>query len=199
MPITIVGDDRAHSHADPETDDGGCDDRAGRRRGINDSGTIRRHVDDLRLGGLNFDDLVGHVDDLLLDRLLDDAVGNDDDLLRRRFEVACLLGFAPHGLDGGHHRFLVIGEGLAEIAGPIEVVVHFGDDIGKMAQRLNVLVPGLGVHFRDIIGVLDKPRSLDYLQGISRGRQKRGQERIRIKSDWRNQLFEIGFAPLNRC
>ena len=61
MPVTVIGDDRAHSYP-------GRKGHNGRRAwwwGVNNNWIIRGNVNDLRVGRLNLNDSVCHYDDLL--------------------------------------------------------------------------------------------------------------------------------------
>ncbi len=133
---------------------------------------------DLRIGGLNLHDRVGHINDLLLGGLLDDRVGDDDHLLRSGFEHAGGIRLGAQGLDGVHQLLLLVEERLTQIHRPGELIIHRLDHGGELRQGLHVVIPRLSVHLRDVVGVLHEPRRLHNLQRIHGGRQDDGDQRI---------------------
>ena len=81
------------------------------RRSPNVDGIIGRHIDHLRVGRLNDDDLLPS---LSLSR---------DRLLRRRRKVAIALRPGAHLLDRVHHVGLLREEGVAKVGGPANILV----------------------------------------------------------------------------
>jgi hypothetical protein len=160
---------------------------------------IGRHVDDLRVCWHYLDDLFGHVDDLRHIGLLHDNVRDRNDLLVGSFKGAYLLSLGSEVLDGVHHFFRLINESLAEIQGPSQVLVHFGDQLRELRDGLDVLVPGLLIHFWNIVGVSDESRGLNYFDRIGGRRQDDGDERIWMEGDGLGQFLEFGGAPFGGC
>ena len=146
MPIAVVCENGSYRHANSETDGRGGDDLSGGGCGIDDSRVVLRDINDFGLGGFNLDYGVGYVNHLLVDGLLNDVVGDSDDLLWSGFEVAGLLGFVPHGLDGIHDALLVLDEGFAQVGSPAEVVVHLLKNVGEMGDCFDALIPGLRIN-----------------------------------------------------
>jgi hypothetical protein len=145
----------------------------------------------------DLDDFLGYVDDLRNIGLLHHNIGYVDDHLRRRLEVACLLSLAPKILDGVHQLFWLINERLAEANGPYQVLVHFSDQFRELRDRLDVVVPGLFIHFWNIVGVLNESRGLNDFERIGGRRQNHGDERIRMERDGLSQFLEFGGAPFS--
>ena len=67
---------------------------------------------------------------------------------------------------------------------------------GKLGHLLDFVVPGLLVHFGNVVGVFDKARRLHDFHGIDRGGKNDGDERVRIQRDGRRQLLQFGAAAL---
>jgi hypothetical protein len=131
-----------HANAEGDSDTGSVvprrrvvDGGIGVDRGtVHDHGIVARHVDDLGIGLLNDDDLLGF-HDLGLDLLL--FVG---------FEIAFLLSLLAHALHSVHDIALLRQEGVAEVGGPLEVVGQALDHVGQTRQRLNAWIPRLLRH-----------------------------------------------------
>ena len=150
---------------------------------------VRRHVDDLRIGR---DDL----DDLLLDHHL---------LLLRRLELAGLVGLPPHALDGIEHVRLLSEEDVPQLRGPVEVLRHPTEHVGEVRERLDARVPGLRLERlvellpAQLRTFLDPALGLHDLERVGRGHQDLHEQRIGIERDRGHQLVEpLGRGPL-RC
>jgi hypothetical protein len=120
-----------------------------------------------------------------------DNVGDGDDLLLCAFEIPCFLGLAAQRLDRVHHVLRLVHECLAKIDRPCEVCVHFGDQCRKFSHGLHVLIPGLVVHFRDIVCVFHESCRLDDFHRIGRRGEHDGNQRIRMKRDRLAQLLQV--------
>ena len=129
---------------------------------------VRRHVDDLRIGR---DDL----DDLLLDHHL---------LLLRRLELAGLVGLPPHALDGIEHVRLLSEEDVPQLRGPVEVLRHPTEHVGEVRERLDARVPGLRLERlvellpAQLRTFLDPALGLHDLERVGRGHQDLHEQRI---------------------
>ena len=200
VPVAVVPG-RAPGHppgeADPEGTHGSRVSIV-RIPGIVNRWRVAGHVNHGRVRGHHLDDLFGHIDHLRDIGLLDDNVGDGDDLLRCRLEIPRLLSLGPEGLDGVHQFFGLVNEGLAEVHGPGQVRIHFGDQFWKLRDRFDVFVPGLRIHVGNIVGVFDEPRGLNYLEGIGRRGQHDGNEWIRMQRDRDGELLKIGGASFCR-
>src|SRR5262249_56202434 len=86
---------------------------------------VLRHVDRLAVGGLN-DDIV---------------VRNRDCLLRSALQIAQRVGLGAQMLDRRHDVRLLVDEGIAQLGGPIQVLVHVFQHGGGMGQDLDAVVP----------------------------------------------------------
>jgi hypothetical protein len=93
------------------------------------------------------------------------------------------LSLAPHPLNGIGDPLRLVDERIAQIARPLNVVVHLVDDLWESGDRFDIVVPGLRIELRDIVRVFDEPRGLYNFQRIRRSRQHRRQQRIRINRD----------------
>ena len=147
---------------------------------------VRRHVDDLRIGR---DDL----DDLLLDHHL---------LLLRRLELAGLVGLPPHALDGIEHVRLLSEEDVPQLRGPVEVLRHPTEHVGEVRERLDARVPGLRLErFVELLPAqlrtfLDPALGLHDLERVGRGHQDLHEKRIGVERDRGHQLVEpLGGGP----
>jgi hypothetical protein len=164
------------------------------RRGVVDCGRICRDVNDLRVGGLNLDDAVGYTDDGGYVGLQDNVVGYGDNLLGGSLKGAGVLCFVTEGLDRVHQFFGLVEERVAEVNGPGKVVAHFLDELGKLSDGLDIFVPGLVVHFGDVIGVFYKARCLDNLNGVNGRRQNNGDEGVRMQCNGHGKFLEVAGA-----
>jgi hypothetical protein len=70
---------------------------------------------------------LGHGRDLSYVGLQHYDICDRDDLLLRCFEVAQLLSFAAEFLDCIHQLLGLVNESLAQLNGPGQILVHFGD------------------------------------------------------------------------
>ena len=142
MPPDAIGHCRAHKHAGPK-----CRRRiviigVGRRIDIgvgdrllhdNDAGIITGHIDNFRFGGND----------------LDDFFFLHDCNLFSGFKISRLVSLGTKPLHRVHHVFLLIDNGVAQVCGPVQVLVHFIDDVGVIEQTNYAAVPSLiGLQFR---------------------------------------------------
>ena len=107
-----------------------------RRIGINgwavDHGrVISRHINDLWIGLLNDNDLLG------LDNFCFHL------LLLSGFQIARVLGLFPHALNGIHHVTLLCQESIAQVGDPLNVIRKALHYVRKGSQALHAWVPGL--------------------------------------------------------
>src|SRR5262249_8975940 len=153
-PVAVAPDGGADRHADPEREQRRARDvsrrivRVGRIRGVrpsavDDRRVVLRHVDDLWIRGLDLDHLRrrrwrrlrrGRRRRHDLDRHL---------LLLRVLERALGLRLRAQALHSAHEVRLLGQHGVAELLGPVELLVHHRQDRGKGAQRLHAVVPRL--------------------------------------------------------
>jgi hypothetical protein len=190
-PVAIVRNDGARGHSQSESD-GSRRDGVIRSRWVivawirdwitrvNDCGIILRNIDHVRLRGLNLDNLIRYIDRHLFDDVRDDRIGHRHNLLLSRFKRTAPLSLGPHPLDCIRYPFRLIDEGVAQVAGPLNIVVHLINDIGKLGNRFDIVVPRLRIEFCDIIRVFDEPGRLYDLQRIRRSRQHRRKQRIGV-------------------
>ena len=149
-----------------------------RRRAVDDDGrrVVLRHVDHLRIGRDDGDDLLLDLHDLL-------AVG---------LEVAGRLRLAAKALDRLQHRALVGDDRLAQRARPVEIGAHHLHDVGIVEQRLDRVVP-LVVDGKLRIGLalVEKAVRLHQLQRIGRGGQDDRDQVVRIERDRADELAQV--------
>lgn len=125
-------------------------------RPIEDHRVVCGHIDDFRIGRDNFDDVI-----------LDDHL-----LLRAGLKVSGLHGFVAETLDGGHDIGFLREERIAEILGPVKILVHSVENVRKEDEGLDTGVPGLPVEGRlklfslEPAVALGPPGRLDHLEGI---------------------------------
>ena len=146
--------------------------------------------------------VVGHVDRLRIGRFDHDraaAAGRlrRHRLLRRALEVAGGRGLGAQALHGIGHVLLLRDHRVADLLGPVELVVHHLEDLRKRRQRLDADVPVLVLdrgHRRIAleIGIGLRPaRRLDDFERIARGHQRLRQQGIGIQRDRRQHLVEL--------
>ena len=108
------------------------------------------------------------------------------------------MSLGPEVLDCIHQLFRLVHKGLAEVYGPCQVRIHFGDHFGELRDGLDVLVPRLLIHHGNIVGVFDEPRGLNYLKGIGGRGQDDGDEWIRMEGDRDGELLKLGGTSFRR-
>jgi len=74
----------------------------------------------------------------------------------------------------------------------LEVVVHFFDEVGETGDGFDVFVPGLRVKLGEVIGIGNESGGLDDFERINRCRQEDRNERVGIKGDGSDEVFEVG-------
>jgi hypothetical protein len=134
----------------------------------------------------------------LFDDVRDDRIGHCHDLLLSRFQRTTPLSLGPHPLDCIRYPFGLIDERVSQIARPLNIIVHLIYNIGKLSDRLYIVVPWLGIQLRNIVCVFNESRCLHDLQWIGRRRQYCRQQGIWIKRDWRDQFVQVSITPLCR-
>jgi len=103
----------------------------------------------------------------------------------------------PQALHGVHDLAFLREERLAELPGPVELLVHAGEQLGKGEQGLDarVPVPVRGGAHRFVAGqsgVGARPaRRLHDFQRVGRGHEHLGQQGIRIQRDRSEHLLEL--------
>lgn len=133
-----------------------------------------------------------------------------DLLLGCGLEISGLLGALPEDLHGLHYILRLVVVSVAEVGGPVEVVVEHVEHVGKCGERLDARIPtGLRVGAgSDLIGraVALRLHLMEPLVGdgdlcrISRGRENLRKQGIRIESDGREELLDLlGAERLRRC
>ena len=149
-----------------------------RRRAVdhNRGWVVLRHVDHLRIGRLDDDDLLLGLHHLLV-------VG---------LKVARCFRLAAKDLDRLDHGALVGDDGFAECAGPVEIVAHLLHDIGVVEQRLHRVVPlVVDRQLRVGLALVQIPISLHDLQRAGRSRQYDRDQVIRVQRDRPDELREF--------
>ena len=156
-----------------------------RPRAVDNRRVVVRHVDRIRLG--RFDD-----DNLLV------LLGLDRNLLllgRGEFVLRLRAGAQP--LDGVHHVGLLREHGVAELLRPVELAAHHVEDRRRRGQRLHAVVPALlvGSGFELIalqrLVVLGPAIGLHDLERIGRGHQHFRQQGVGIKRDRGDELVKL--------
>ena len=144
----------------------------------------------------------GHVDHFRIGRgKLDVALVIGHVFLRRGLEIACLLGALAQHLDRLHHILRLVVVGIAEVGGPLQVVVQHVENVGECGERLNAWIPAglrLGAG-SNLIGrsVALSAHLIDPLSGdsdlrrISRGGENLREKRVRIERNGREKLFQV--------
>src|SRR6185503_15995979 len=137
---------------------------------------VLRHVDHLRIGR-------NDLDDLLLDF---------EDLLAVALQVAGRLRLAAKGLHRVEYRLLVGDHGLAKLRSPVEVGTHLLDDFGIVDQRLDRVIPAIvDRHLGILFSFLEKTVGLDDLQRIGRRREDDRHQIVGVQRDRTDQLVEL--------
>lgn len=167
--------------------DAGAEDQPGRKgRGEGDARIIDRHIDALGRGRLDEDDRGAGL------------LANGHHLLRRGFQVADLLRLRPQRLDRVGDILRLLHEGRAEGLGPVQMVRHHLQHFGKARQPHHRLIPGLRVGAGEIVvlhGGFVGAQPAVGLHNLGRKgarRQDQRDQRIGIKRDRPEQIFEIG-------
>lgn len=94
---------------------------------VDHRGIVNWHVNNLRIGGFN-------LDDLLL---------NDDRLLFCRFQISRCLGLGAQALNGIHHRLLVRQKRIAQLLRHVDFFAHHRQHLREIDQRLDAGIPRL--------------------------------------------------------
>ena len=101
------------------------------RRSPDPHGIVHRDINDVGIRRLD------------LDVRLPAVVRRDHILLRRRLQLAGLLGLLPHPLYRVHHVLLLGQKSIAQIGRPGDVVIQTLQHIGENHQRLHARIPVL--------------------------------------------------------
>jgi hypothetical protein len=146
---------------------------------------VRRDIDHARIGGLDRN--------IVLSLLGNRAYF----LFRRALQVTGFLRFGAERLDHLGHVCRLVYEGVAQIRGPRQVVIHLRDDGRETREGFHGWIPFHAVDRRKVIlcdslGILFNPAvQLDDVQRISAGRQHLREQGIRIERNSRQQLPEL--------
>ena len=147
----------------------------------------------------NVDHLRGGRSDLYVPLILDDF------LLRCVLEVAGLLGTITHDLYGLHYILRLVVIGIAKVGGPLEVLGHLIQDLGKRSEGLDARVPAnLGVSTGgDLLGWRSSLQVQPLVGGSNLGRigracQDHGDKIVRIKRDGGDHLLKAVRAQSRR-
>ena len=123
---------------------------------------------------------------------------HDDLLLLGRLQVAFGLRLGAQALHGVHHVLLLREERVAELLGPVELLVHHREHLRERDQRLDARVPGLALAARprgpcpSAFGFAFEPaRRFDDLERIGRGHQHLREQRVGIERDRRDELLDL--------
>jgi hypothetical protein len=119
-------------------------------------------------------------------------------LLRRGLQSSVFLGFAAQSMDGRHQFLRLINKSLAKINGPGEIVVHHLDHGGEFRHLFDIIVPGLRIQFRQVVGVADKASGLDNFQWIGGCGQHHRQNWIRMERNPLNHFLQFSRARFGR-
>jgi hypothetical protein len=176
---------RQNSSAEP--------DRCGRRSAAAVVVFIIVDNDDIRAVGRNIHDLrVGRRDR--------DCILLDGDLLLVvRLQRPVRHRRRPRLLDCLHHVGLLREDGLAELVGPLQVLIHAVQHVWKLEQHEYARVP-LRIRLRLGLAVVlaQEPGRLHNVRPRSGGRQNVSDQRIRIQRDRRHELLQFCRAELDR-
>ena len=111
--------------------------------------------------------------------------------------LACAFG--AQSLDRVHHIGLLRQHGVAELLGPVELVIHHRQHGRRRYELLDARVPVLLVEsplqlvaFQHLVG-FGPALGLDHLERIGRRHQHLRQQRVRIERDRRDELIELTF------
>ena len=211
-PVAVAPHRRPHCHADAEGQRGSAP-RVARRVGrvgrvgrvrprpVDDRGIVRRHVDDLRACRLDLDDsggLLNHHGLRARCRRRRRRGGLDRHfLLGGGLQIPLRLRPGAQALDGIQHALLVGQERVAQLLGPVELLVQQVEDLGKGGERFDAVVPRLVLELlveliaREVRIGLDESRGLDDLQRIGGSHQHLRQQGVRIQGDRRRHLLEL--------
>jgi hypothetical protein len=147
---------------------------------------------------LDLHNSVGHHDHLLFDDSVNHDVGDGHRLLRSRLQSSRLVGLRPHGLNSVHDLRFLDKEGLAEINGPLKIMIHLGQDLRHLGHRLDVFVPRLHGEIGAVVGVFHKPGRQNDIQRIHSGWQDGGHQGVGIKGNRGDQLLKLSGGSLGR-
>src|SRR5579862_503070 len=209
-PTAVAPERRADSHAGTKRQQRGGGDvpgwvigvgwiARGRPGTVHHGGVVRRHVNHLRVRRLVLDD--GGLRRCSLGcrciRRRRRCRFDGDRLLLGALEIACLFRHEAQALDRVHHVILLGQEGIAELLGPVELVVHHGEHRRKRGQRLYTWIPALlleGILQGLVLegGVLLLPaRRFDDFERIGGRHQDLRQQRVGIEGNGRDDLLDF--------
>ena len=140
----------------------------------------------------------GHGDHLWIDRgQLNVALVVADRFLWSVLEGSGVLSALAEDLHSSQHVLRLVVVGVAEVGGPLQVLVQHGQHLGKRGEGLDARVPRLGVDgISNLVGVdiglgLKPMVGADDLGWIGGGDEELGHQRIRIKGDGSDQLLKL--------
>ena len=99
---------------------------------INDRRIIRRNIDVLRVGRLNYDSLLPSLHRFSFDSLLLSCL-----------QRSCALRLGPHALHRVHHVLLLRQKRISQIRCPGDICRQPSDHIWEYGHRLDTRIPGL--------------------------------------------------------
>ena len=135
-----------------------------------------RHIDDLRVGRDDLDDLLLHHHDLLV----------------TGYEVSRGIGLIADVLNGIHHILLLTDDRVPQLLGPGELLVHLSQDLGELQERLHAGRPVVAGRLVDLATVVFQvARRLHDVQGLGGGGQNLCQQGIGVQRDRRHELVEL--------
>jgi hypothetical protein len=173
----IIGDKSTDTDADAEADEGRCHNGACSWPDVDNCWVVLRHVDNLRVGGLN--DVYGLTRGLLHLNLL----------LLIAAQSSRRVGLRAQALDGGGDFGLIGRNRLPDRRVVIDVLRHHLEHGRKGDQRDECRVKSLrlgtiGERSAGEALVIDEPVvDVENLLGISGGRRDLSEERVRIERD----------------
>lgn len=117
--------------------------------------------------------------------------------MRRRLQIAGSLRLGAQLLNRIEHVLLLGQKRVAELLGPVQLIVHHLKRLRHCRQGFDAGIPGLGLHrvLKRLSldrWVLPRPSSrLDHLQRIGRSHQDLREQQIRIERDRRDELRDL--------
>ena len=152
---------------------------------VDNAGIVIRHIDRVRLRGLDCDDLPS----ILLLR--------HDRLLRGRDELVVRLRLQTKPLDCIHDVGLLGENRVAKLLGPVELIAHQFEHVRRRRQRFDAVVPALlddgglkRVALEGLVGG-DPSLRLHHLKRVGRSHQHLREQIVGVERDRGHQSLEL--------
>jgi hypothetical protein len=144
--------------------------------------------------------VVGHVNNIVINRIdFDNAVVVTDNLVFIRFQVARSIGAVAKAFDGGNRVRLLVYKCLAQLPGPVQILIEEPNDLGIIEQGNDRIVPlAVGLQSGICIQLVEEARRLDDLQRIAGGWQDDSQKVIGIQRDRPHEFIKLTGGKRNR-